>query len=474
MNDKGSEHAQNLVNEQRTLSVQEIRRKYENTQAVQNQNRAKQEINSPKQVSPRVIPAENKVADNKETIKLERKIGDEPPKINRAHRSRSFSNLPDLKILEQREQELKKREEKVKLAEIALKEQFLKLEQEKLRLAEENKKIDKRIKEADIKTEIARHEQASSLIATIMGGSEEVMRERLKAIPDLNVQMVKTGDTPLHVAIKQQKFEMVQILLAGFYGKADPNITNKRNETALHVAAQIGNKEIIELLLNNEKWPNPKIKDIDGKLAADLLPTNLESAIKSELQGLFNKYTEKANQLYENTKMNINQEIDSLKLQKQRHAEQLSKDGNINNRDLLQNAGSIKTLIDSLINNVKDTVLLPDEKESLIKIIENYKTEVSQESDIKKIKERSLTILVKSPSNEQKTQNRSSSDEQNSNTKGHNDALKKQSRKDSLKSLTNLSFLKTWKSSKVKNEQKSEQLEDKVDSTNYGIKSKNS
>jgi ankyrin repeat protein len=58
------------------------------------------------------------------------------------------------------------------------------------------------------------------------------------------------GLTPLHIAVKQDSFELVECLLAA---KADPNIVSKKKETASGLAAKMGNKSIIEAIRRAEE-----------------------------------------------------------------------------------------------------------------------------------------------------------------------------------------------------------------------------
>ena len=81
-----------------------------------------------------------------------------------------------------------------------------------------------------------------------------------------------SGDTCLHVAVRNGPLELVRLLIAS---KADVNATNSNNETPLHVVMKadtmsMRNVMVIENLVKNGK-AKLDIKNIDGKMPIDML-----------------------------------------------------------------------------------------------------------------------------------------------------------------------------------------------------------
>jgi ankyrin repeat protein len=82
----------------------------------------------------------------------------------------------------------------------------------------------------------------------------------LKALLETNPQLItsrdESGNTPLHLAVRQKQFEAVSYLL----GKgADVNGVNRNRQTPLHVSSYLGNPEITKLLI--EKGADVKVAD---------------------------------------------------------------------------------------------------------------------------------------------------------------------------------------------------------------------
>ena len=76
----------------------------------------------------------------------------------------------------------------------------------------------------------------------------------------------KDGNTALHLAISKGYLKIVSSLISH---NADPNIKEtKRGESSFHVAAKLGNKDILKLLLPNIKNINDPNKF--GKTAQQL------------------------------------------------------------------------------------------------------------------------------------------------------------------------------------------------------------
>ncbi|KAF4527759.1 hypothetical protein B566_EDAN015493 [Ephemera danica] len=91
----------------------------------------------------------------------------------------------------------------------------------------------------------------------------------------LNKQNI-TGQTPLHLAIRENKVDAVKTLLS--HTDCSVNAKDNRNETVLHYAASTGNVEVIRLLLlRGDILIN--LRNVDGE-------TPLEQAIRKENAGV--------------------------------------------------------------------------------------------------------------------------------------------------------------------------------------------
>ena len=73
---------------------------------------------------------------------------------------------------------------------------------------------------------------------------------------DVNIKNIK-GDTPLHIAIKNQNTEIIELLIRK---RAKLNVKNNKGKTPLHLARQ---SEIVKLLI--EKGADVNAKDREGK-----------------------------------------------------------------------------------------------------------------------------------------------------------------------------------------------------------------
>ena len=70
----------------------------------------------------------------------------------------------------------------------------------------------------------------------------------------------------LHIASKNNKYDAVKMLLdAGI----DPNFQDEDKNTALHLAVELGHKDVIRLLVHYEKT-NLELRNNQGLLAKDL------------------------------------------------------------------------------------------------------------------------------------------------------------------------------------------------------------
>jgi len=86
----------------------------------------------------------------------------------------------------------------------------------------------------------------------------------LKTLIDLNI-ILEDGQTLLTTAVQYQRFEMTEILIEN---NASVYKANKRKETALMVAAKIGNEELVRLLIS--LGSKTDFKDVDGNTALHL------------------------------------------------------------------------------------------------------------------------------------------------------------------------------------------------------------
>ena len=101
----------------------------------------------------------------------------------------------------------------------------------------------------------------------------------------INQKDTKTGFAPIHIASLNGNLEKVSFLLQ--HPEIDINLqTKKRKMTSLHIASRANNHRLIGLLL--AKNANPRLKDIDGKVPHELVPTN--SRIYKLLTSQFNKF----------------------------------------------------------------------------------------------------------------------------------------------------------------------------------------
>lgn len=78
------------------------------------------------------------------------------------------------------------------------------------------------------------------------------------------------GSSPLHLAAWTGDYEIVELLanIINNHQKADINLVNKDNETALHSACQYGHTAVVSLLLT--KGGDPRIRNVRGETSLDL------------------------------------------------------------------------------------------------------------------------------------------------------------------------------------------------------------
>jgi len=97
---------------------------------------------------------------------------------------------------------------------------------------------------------------ADSLFYAVAAGDlAEVKRLVVGCGVDPNVREDDYGATPLHVAAEYGYSEIVEVLLE--HGAA-PNIREKYGDTPLHYAATFGNSKVVEVLLEHGADPNAR------------------------------------------------------------------------------------------------------------------------------------------------------------------------------------------------------------------------
>ena len=74
------------------------------------------------------------------------------------------------------------------------------------------------------------------------------------------------NNSNLHIAVKNNSFELVKYFVNKKY---DLNDVNKKGQTALHLACELGNEKIINFLVEN--GANVDIRDNKGKKPFDIL-----------------------------------------------------------------------------------------------------------------------------------------------------------------------------------------------------------
>ena len=102
----------------------------------------------------------------------------------------------------------------------------------------------------------------SALTLACYYGNNEVATFLVKHVKDLNSK--SSYGTPLMAATVKKNIYLVRLLLEN---KANPNLTDKNNSTALHFSVIFGLEEIIKLLVKYQA--NPNIKDNRGNTALD-------------------------------------------------------------------------------------------------------------------------------------------------------------------------------------------------------------
>jgi hypothetical protein len=93
-----------------------------------------------------------------------------------------------------------------------------------------------------------------------------------KRILDLNVKK-SYGETPLMYAVQKNHYHLAKLLLTE---GADPD-AEENGQTALHIAAENGNQDIANLLLDFNANPNPIYLDDPSEECANLIPAHYAS-----------------------------------------------------------------------------------------------------------------------------------------------------------------------------------------------------
>lgn len=109
----------------------------------------------------------------------------------------------------------------------------------------------------------------SMMILACILGCVKTVEMLIKAGADINFKSPITGDTPLITAVRSRNNEVVQcITKAG----ANPNLKNKLRQTALHVAAEFDQVNIVKSLIC--AGANIFSKNYSGKTSVDVAIDN--------------------------------------------------------------------------------------------------------------------------------------------------------------------------------------------------------
>lgn len=104
--------------------------------------------------------------------------------------------------------------------------------------------------------------QESMLFRAAYNGNISKIKELVHAGLDINAA-TNHGYTPLHIAVLEDQLEMVHYLLQN---GANPLISSLENETALTIAHEKGDQQILTVLMNSLK----KVKDTNVETRVDL------------------------------------------------------------------------------------------------------------------------------------------------------------------------------------------------------------
>lgn len=106
----------------------------------------------------------------------------------------------------------------------------------------------------------------------IENGDYHAIREEIGSF-DLET-VNEEGDTPLHYAVKNEDFELLEILLAYV---PDIDVENEEGDTALHLAVKTSDIDLVQLLIDS--GANVDVKDIKKRTPAVLASQLKEDVI---------------------------------------------------------------------------------------------------------------------------------------------------------------------------------------------------
>lgn len=107
------------------------------------------------------------------------------------------------------------------------------------------------------------------LHAAIRQENYEMIERLLQMGASVNIQSLEMKQTPLHFAIQTKNVDIINLVLDHVkHDRNDINMQDNSGNTALHSAVQLGRIQIVEDLLKHE--PNLDVKNNAGKTAADL------------------------------------------------------------------------------------------------------------------------------------------------------------------------------------------------------------
>ena len=124
-----------------------------------------------------------------------------------------------------------------------------------------------------------------ALIDASRDGNIEAVKQHLAAGTDVNVRVCEWGDTPLHRAAFGGNKEIVELLLNN---EVDVNVKDDYGCTPLHDAAEYGHKKIIELLIS--KGAEVNAKDKGRKTPLDVTSAIPPNSNKTEIVDLLRKH----------------------------------------------------------------------------------------------------------------------------------------------------------------------------------------
>eukprot|EP01038_Epipyxis_sp_PR26KG_P012228 gene12228-16378_t len=126
------------------------------------------------------------------------------------------------------------------------------------------------------------------IMMAISSGSMEII-ELLLSIHVVDVNKPnRLGWSPLHVAVTNGQVEAVRLIIKNPSLKVNKS-NSKNNQTALHIAAETYNVDILDLLLNHIDI-NPTLKNQYGMTAFDIVEENKDHETYPRLYALFAQY----------------------------------------------------------------------------------------------------------------------------------------------------------------------------------------